>query len=110
MGTGHPKSLFSSTEKKECFVKFNVNGLLRGDYQSRMQGYAVGRQNRWLCADDIRELEDMNKLPEGSGGGTYLVNGNMVGIAHAGTCGGSEVLDRLGQPGADHLGLQVAAL
>lgn len=79
------RALFSSTEKKECFVKFNVNGLLRGDYQSRMQGYAVGRQNGWLCADDIRELEDMNKLPEGSGGGTYLVNGNMVDIAHAGT-------------------------
>ena len=78
------RALFSSTEKKECFVKFNVNGLLRGDYQSRMQGYAVGRQNGWLSADDIRELEDMNKLPEGSGGGTYLVNGNMVDIAHAG--------------------------
>lgn len=78
------RALFSPIEKKEHFVKFNVNGLLRGDYQSRMQGYAVGRQNGWLSADDIRELEDMNKLPEGSGGSTYLVNGNMVDIAHAG--------------------------
>jgi HK97 family phage portal protein len=79
------RALFSPAEKKEHFVKFNVNGLLRGDYQSRMQGYAVGRQNGWLSADDIRELEDMNKLPEGSGGSTYLVNGNMVDIGHAGT-------------------------
>jgi HK97 family phage portal protein len=79
------RALFSATEKKAYFVKFNVNGLLRGDYQSRMQGYAVGRQNGWLSADDIRELEDMNKLPEGSGGSTYLVNGNMVDIGHAGT-------------------------
>ncbi|MDW7652035.1 MAG: phage portal protein [Bacillota bacterium] len=78
------RALFSPAEKKEHFVKFNVNGLLRGDYQSRMQGYAVGRQNGWLSADDIRELEDMNKLPEGSGGSTYLVNGNMVDIANAG--------------------------
>lgn len=78
------RALFSPAEKKEHFVKFNVNGLLRGDYQSRMQGYAVGRQNGWLSADDIRELEDMNKLPEGSGGNTYLVNGNMVDIANAG--------------------------
>ena len=78
------RSLFSSTEKKEYFAKFNVNGLLRGDYQSRMQGYAVGRQNGWLSADDIRELEDMNKLPEGSGGDKYLVNGNMVDITNAG--------------------------
>ena len=78
------RSLLSSTEKKEYFVKFNVNGLLRGDYQSRMSGYAVGRQNGWLSADDIRELEDMNKLPIGSGGDKYLVNGNMVDISHAG--------------------------
>jgi HK97 family phage portal protein len=79
------RALFSPTEKREYFVKFNVNGLLRGDYQSRMQGYAVGRQNGWLSADDIRELEDMNKLPEGQGGDHYLVNGNMVDIAYAGT-------------------------
>jgi HK97 family phage portal protein len=78
------RALFSPTEKKEYFAKFNINGLLRGDYQSRMQGYAVGRQNGWLSADDIRELEDMNKLPEGSGGDRYLVNGNMVDIANAG--------------------------
>jgi len=79
------RALFSPSEKREYFTKFNVNGLLRGDYQSRMQGYAVGRQNGWLSADDIRELEDMNKLPNGSGGDKYLVNGNMVDITHAGT-------------------------
>ncbi len=78
------RALLSPDEKKEYFVKFNVNGLLRGDYQSRMQGYAVGRQNGWLSADDIRELEDMNKLTEGMGGDKYLVNGNMIDIAQAG--------------------------
>jgi HK97 family phage portal protein len=79
------RALLTPDEKKEYFVKFNVNGLLRGDYQSRMQGYAVGRQNGWLSANDIRELEDMNKLPEDSGGDRILVNGNMVDIAHAGS-------------------------
>ena len=78
------RSLFSKNEKNEYFVKFNVNGLLRGDYQSRMEGYAVGRQNGWLSADDIRELEDMNKLPEGIGN-RYLVNGNMVDVESAGS-------------------------
>ena len=77
------RALFSPDEKQEHFVKFNVNGLLRGDYQSRMQGYAVGRQNGWLSADDIRELEDMNKLPDGLGE-RYLVNGNMVDVGNAG--------------------------
>lgn len=78
------KALIADSEKKEVFVKFNVNGLLRGDYQSRMAGYAVGRQNGWLSSNDIRELEDMNRLPEESGGDRYLVNGNMVDITSAG--------------------------
>lgn len=90
------RSLLSSTEKKEYFVKFNVNGLLRGDYQSRMSGYAVGRQNGWLSADDIRELEDMNKLPVGRGGDKYLVNGNMVDISHAGAWVKNTKLDEEG--------------
>jgi hypothetical protein len=40
-----------------------------------MQGYAIGRQNGWLSANDIRELEDMNPIEDGD---IYLVNGNMV--------------------------------
>jgi hypothetical protein len=58
--------------------QFNLDGLLRGDYQSRMNGYAVGRQNGWLSANDIRELEDMNRIPAEEGGDLYLVNGNML--------------------------------
>lgn len=58
------KSLFLPEEKKEFFIKLNVDGLLRGDYQSRMNGYAIGRQNGWLSTNDIREMEDMNPLPE----------------------------------------------
>lgn len=69
------KSLLSEFERKSYYARFNVDGLLRGDYQSRMQGYAIGRQNGWLSANDIRELEDMNPIPHGD---IYLVNGNMV--------------------------------
>lgn len=92
------KALLLFSEKKQYFIRFNVNGLLRGDYESRMNGYAVGRQNGWLSADDIRELEDMNKLPAGCGGDKYLVNGNMVEISQAGNwagrnSGGSEETD-----------------
>ncbi len=43
-------------------IRFNVDGLLRGDYKSRMEGYAIGRQNGWLSANDIRCLEDMNPM------------------------------------------------
>ena len=44
------RALLSETEKSDYFVKFNVDGLLRGDYQSRMNGYAIARQNGWMSA------------------------------------------------------------
>lgn len=78
------KTLLKENEKKQYFVKFNVDGLLRGDYSSRMNGYAVGRQNGWLSSNDIRELEDLNLIPEEEGGDLYLVNGNMTKLEDAG--------------------------
>ena len=78
------KSLFLPGEKKEFFIKLNVDGLLRGDYQSRMNGYAIGRQNGWLSTNDIREMEDMNPLSEEEGGNLYLVNGAMTKLEDAG--------------------------
>ena len=78
------RALLSEEEKKYYFMKFNVDGLLRGDYQSRMNGYAVGRQNGWMSANDIRELENLDRIPEGSGGDLYLVNGNMLPLEKAG--------------------------
>ena len=78
------KALLSPTEKEEYFIKFNVDGLLRGDYQSRMSGYSVGRQNGWLSANDIRELENLNLIPKELGGDLYLINGNMTKLEDAG--------------------------
>ena len=78
------KALLSDSEKGQYFVKFNVDGLLRGDYASRMQGYATARQNGWMSANDIRELEDMNMLSEEEGGNLYLCNGSMSRLCDAG--------------------------
>ncbi len=78
------RSLLSEEEKKTYFCKFNVEGLLRGDYESRMNGYAVGRQNGWLSANDIRQLEDLDLIPEEEGGDLYLINGNMTKLKDAG--------------------------
>ena len=79
------QQLLNENEQEKYFAKFNVDGLLRGDFQSRMNGYAVGRQNGWLSANDIRELEDLNRIPAEEGGDRYLCNGNMVDIKDAGT-------------------------
>lgn len=78
------RSLFLPGEKGKYFIKLNVDGLLRGDYQSRMNGYAVGRQNGWFSANDIREMENMNPIPDEEGGNLYLVNGAMTKLADAG--------------------------
>jgi HK97 family phage portal protein len=78
------KSLILPSEKSRTFIKFNLDGLLRGDYASRMSGYATGRQNGWLSANDIRELEDMNRIPTEDGGDLLLVNGNMLPLKSAG--------------------------
>ncbi len=72
------RSLLSKDEKAVYFVKFNLEGLLRGDYQSRMNGYAIGRQNGWMSANDIREFENLDRIPAEDGGDLYLINGNML--------------------------------
>ena len=77
------RSLLNENEKKDYFVKFNLEGLLRGDYQSRMNGYAVGRQNGWMSANDIRQLENLDQISEEEGGNAYLVNGNMIPLKYA---------------------------
>ena len=78
------RALLSQGEKAEYFVKFNLEGLLRGDYQSRMNGYAIGRQNGWMSANDIRELENLDRIPAEEGGDLYLINGNMLPLKNAG--------------------------
>lgn len=78
------KSLLLPGEKGKYFIKLNVDGLLRGDYQSRMNGYAVGRQNGWFSANDIREMENMNPISDEEGGNLYLINGAMTKLADAG--------------------------
>lgn len=78
------KSLLLPGEKREYFAKFNVDGLLRGDYQSRMNGYAIGINNGFLSPNDVRRLENMDLIPAELGGDKYMVNGNMCPLDMAG--------------------------
>lgn len=78
------RSLLSESEKSKVFIKFNVDGLLRGDYVSRMSGYATARQNGWMSANDIRELENLDRIPTELGGDLYLINGAMTKLQDAG--------------------------
>ena len=72
------KDLLGMREQRTFVPKFNVNGLLRGDLAARSAYYHNGRNDGWLSANDIREKEDMNLIPEDEGGNVYAVNGNMI--------------------------------
>ena len=91
------RALLSHDEKAQYFVKFNVEGLLRGDYQSRMNGYAIGRQNGWMSANDIRELENLDRIPAEEGGDLYLINGNMLPLKDAGAFANTTVNDNFSE-------------
>ena len=88
------RSLLNEDEKRRYFFKFNLEGLLRGDYESRMSGYATARQNGWMSANDIRELENLDKIPAEDGGDLYLINGNMLPLNKAGAYANKEKEDK----------------
>ncbi|TLP41046.1 phage portal protein [Arcobacter arenosus] len=69
------KQLLSKEERKKYYAKFNVDGLLRGDIQSRFNAYNIGRNMGVYSANEIREKEDMNPIKDGD---TYLVPLNMT--------------------------------
>ncbi len=71
------RSLLTAADRPTFFVEFLVDGLLRGDLQTRYAAYAVGRQWGWLSADDVRGIENMNPLPNGDGA-EYLKPLNMI--------------------------------
>ena len=78
------RSLLTEDEKKAYSIRFNVEGLLRGDYKSRMEGYAVGINNGFMSVNDVRRLEDWNLVTDEAGGNIYMVNGTMVPLQETG--------------------------
>jgi HK97 family phage portal protein len=81
---GIVKDLLLEKEKDVYFPNFNVDGLLRGDYQSRMQGYATGISNGFMSPNDVRRLENMDPIPSEKGGDDYYLNGGYVRLEDAG--------------------------
>ena len=77
-------ALLTRDERKEYLIRFNVDGLLRGDYKTRMEGYAVGINNGFLCPNDVRALENLDLIPEEKGGNSFLIQGAMVRLEDAG--------------------------
>ena len=96
--------LLKDEEKKNMYIRFNVDGLLRGDYASRMQGYATGINNGFMCPNDVRILEDWDLIPDEEGGNTFMVNGTMTPLKDVGAAyqkekdtGGTQTIETGGE-------------
>lgn len=72
-------ALLDPSEYGVYFWEHNVEGLLRGDILTRYQAYVFGKRNGWLNADEVREKENMNPIPDGKGK-EYIVEKNMIGL------------------------------
>lgn len=71
------RKLFRESEKGRVFAEHKLDGLLRGDVATRTAAYATARQNGWLSANEIREMENMNKI---EGGDEFMVPLNMTPV------------------------------
>lgn len=69
------RCVLTPEEKRQgYFWRHNVNALLRGDFATRMAGYAVALQNGFMSQNEVRGLEDWNGF---DGGDDYHIQLNM---------------------------------
>ena len=78
------KDLLMEDEKELFFPKFNVDGLLRGDYKSRMDGYSIGISTGIISPNEARRKENMPPLPDEEGGDFHIVNGTFIKLKDVG--------------------------
>ncbi len=72
-------ALLDRSEYGVYFFEHNVEGLLRGDILTRYQAHVLGKRNGFLNADEIRDTENYNPIPDGLGQ-EYIVEKNMIGL------------------------------
>jgi HK97 family phage portal protein len=72
-------ALLSEKEQEQYYIKFNLDGLLRGEYESRMRGYQIGINSGFMSQNDVRRLEEMPLIPT-PGGDKYRLNSAMKDI------------------------------
>jgi HK97 family phage portal protein len=63
--------LLDSDRDVGVYAKFNLNGLMRGAFKDRMEGYAralgAGGSPPWMEVNEIRALEEINPVDWGDG-------------------------------------------
>ena len=98
---GMTKALLNAEEKRRYSIRFNVDGLLRGDYKSRMEGYRIGVSSGILSVNDCRRLENMDLLSAEEGGNYHLIQGAMIKLEDAGIYASSSHAEESTEQAAD---------
>jgi len=70
-------NLLDEKERKSLFVEFKLEGLLRGDFKTRMEGYKIGREIGLYSVDEIRNIENLDPLGEAAGGQDHIMPMNF---------------------------------
>ena len=78
------RSLLSAEDRKHFEIRFNLDGLLRGSYESRMRGYQTAVNTGIFSVNDCRKLENMDLLKPEDGGDTHMVQGAMIPLSMVG--------------------------
>ncbi len=75
------KLLTMAERKAGLYFEFLVDGLLRGDFKTRTEGYSSAIQNGWMSPNEARAKENLNPYP---GGDIYLVQQNLQAVEDVG--------------------------
>lgn len=79
------RDLLSTRQYPRYEVVFDRGALIKADVKSLYDAFAVGRQNGWMSANDILRELGRNPISPDEGGDAYMVNGNMIPVARAGS-------------------------
>lgn len=70
--------LLLESERRELVIEHSIDARLRGDPKTRAEARMIQRQNGILSANEWRNSENMNALPEDQGGDDYWMPANML--------------------------------
>ena len=106
---------------QNAFLRFNIDGLLRADINSRMAAYSVGLQSGFLTINDVRRLEDLSAIDDSSANtvrvplaNVNVEDANLTGMDKKVTMAQklvisgfdpAQVLSALGLPTIEHTGV-----
>lgn len=90
--------LFGRSNRRD-YVEFNVDGILRGDFKARMEGWRTGVQGGFIKPNEVRRAENWG---DAEGGDQLFMQGATIPITQAGTQGTTQpATGPITDPGTD---------